>query len=115
MTLTGPSNDVTVTTSTNTSGLSLVMPARGHSLQNVTYSGNATTVVNYGSWIGQFMTLNICQDSTGGRSVSIGRQTGVTIKGTFPVWTTTANKCDIVGMVYSASGIWQITGYLQNE
>lgn len=115
MTFSGLSNDVQVQTYAVSAQTFLVMPGSGHVLQNVTMSASATVTVVPGNWIGQFMILNICQDGTGGWTPTINHTVGITIKGGLPTWTTTASKCDILGMMYTKALVWQITGYILNE
>ncbi len=84
-------------------------------LQNITMSATATIKVPAGNHSPQFLVLNICQDGTGGRTPTVQGDTGITIKGSFPTFTTTASKCDICGLIYTASNTWQISGCSQNE
>lgn len=115
MTFSGLSNDVSVKTYTVGTGVFLVLPGSGHVLQNLTFTQTANATIVPGNWIGQFMILNVCQDSTGGWTPGFNHTVGVVIKGSFPTFTTTANKCDMVGLIYVSNLTWQITGIIQNE
>jgi hypothetical protein len=80
-----------------------------------TFSATATLSLAAPQWPGQFMELDVCQNSAGAFTPTITGASGVTIRGTMPTFTTTANKCDVLGFSYSAANTWLLTGYIQNE
>lgn len=115
MTANQPFNDVTTTTKAASNGVTLDMPGSGHALYNLTFSQNATMVIAKPTWAGQTLTIKVCQDSTGGWTPAFGQQLGVTLHiGAIP-FTTTANKCDIVGILYPDLTTAYLTGYMLNK
>lgn len=108
-------DDVSVIATTVSGTTALTLPLTGHVLENITMAASATIDIPAPSWIGQFMVTNVCQNGTGGYTPIIAGGGGVTLKGTYPTPTTTANKCDICGWAATGSSTWQLSGCSQNQ
>lgn len=81
----------------------------------VTMTGNATLANPTSGTDGQKITVEVIQDSTGGRTLAYGTAYafGTTIPQ--PVLTTTASKRDFLAFLYnSGTGLWYCVGFLQS-
>lgn len=111
----GGKNDVTVTNVTISGATTLALPKSGHSIENLTLAATATITIPQGQWAGQFMEIVQCENGTGGFTPTYAAIAGLTLHGTFPTPTTTASKCDVLGISYVSATVAYLTGYIQNE
>ena len=64
-----------------------------NAIQTVTMSATAPITIPLGSFAGQGIALFVCQNAVGGAVPNFVPIAGLTIIGTFPSFTTTANTC----------------------
>ena len=88
----------------------LVLPAYGHSLQVLTFSASAPATIPQGNWAGQGLILDVCQNGTGGFTPTLPPISGLTLVGTMPTFTQTANKCGDVFIEYFSKTAAYIQG-----
>jgi len=103
-------NNVTVTPVTVSGPTTLVLPVTGHSMQVLTMTAAATNTIPQGQWAGQSVSVFVCQNGTGGFPASFTPIAGLTIVGTFPVFTTTASECGNFSLQYSSTTNAFLTG-----
>ena len=112
MTLSNPVDDVTVYTPTVGSGLHLVMPGSGHALYVLTLTQDATMNLDTGKWAGQNLTVFVCEDATGGWTPGFNPTAGVTVYKNTPLpLNKAANKCNMIGFMYTTPTTVGQTGY----
>jgi len=102
--------DVTVAAISISTATTLVLPANGHSMLVLTMTAAATNTIPQGQWAGQSVNVFVCQNGTGGFPASFTPIAGLTIVGTFPVFTTTASKCGNFSLQYSTTTNAYLTG-----
>ena len=102
-------NDVAPVPVAISTATTLVLPAYGHSLQVLTFSASAPATIPQGNWAGQGLILDVCQNGTGGFTPTLSPISGLTLVGTMPTFTQTANKCGDVFIEYFS----KTTAYIQ--
>ena len=97
--------NISPATSTTVSGATtLVLPASPlDSIQTLTFIASATVTIPQGSFAGQSVGVFVCQNPIGGNTPSFVPIAGLTITGTFPTFTTTANACGDFALVYTTT------------
>ena len=78
--------------------------------QTLTFAASATITLNAPSCAGQVLNVFVCQNGTGGFTPSFAQGAGLTIVGTFPTFTTTANKCGEFSLTYDTASHAYLTG-----
>jgi hypothetical protein len=106
----GSSNNTTVTPVTISGNTTLVLPSTGYSMQPLTMTAAATITIPQGQWAGQALKVIVCQNGTGGFTSTFAPIAGLTIVGTFPVFTTTASTCGDFSLQYSTTTNAYLTG-----
>lgn len=104
------SNDVTPATIVISGATTLTLPAAGHSDQLLTFSATATVTIPQGQWAGQHLNIWVCQNGTGGFTATLTPIAGLTIVGTIPSFTTTANKCGDIGFAFISTTTAHVSG-----
>jgi len=102
-------NDVSYQTATAGGPITLTPPVAGDMHTVVTMTATATISLAAPQWPGQYAEIDICSGAGGFTPTLVGVG-GVTIRGTLPTFTTTANKCDAVGLSYFGANTWLVTG-----
>lgn len=69
----------------------------------MTFSASVTVTLPVGTFAGQVLNGIVCQNGTGGFTPAFAGAGGLTIVGTFPTFTTTANKCGDFSLVYTTT------------
>jgi len=102
--------DTTVASTSISTATTLVLPANGHSMQPLTMTAAATITIPQGQWAGQSLNVVVCQNGTGGFPATFAPIAGLTIVGTFPVFTATASACGDFSLQYSTTTNAYLTG-----
>jgi hypothetical protein len=98
--LQAPNNHTTSASVAVSGATTLTLPASGDALQLLTFSASATVTIPQAAWSGQALHAVVCQNGTGGFTPTFAAAGGLTITGTFPVFTTTLNKCGDFDLFY---------------
>lgn len=98
-------------TTQSVSGATNLSPNATYQVTNdiITMTASATITLNAATVAGQTLNAYVCQNGTGGFTPTIATS-GVTIVGTFPTFTTTANKCGDFSLHYNTTSTAYLSG-----
>ncbi len=99
-----------IQTQTISGNTTYVLPTFALTTQTFTFSASGTVTLPQASYPGQILNGIVCQNGTGGFTPAFAAGAGLTIVGTFPVFTTATSKCGDFSLTYDTTTHAYLTG-----